>query len=239
MNIDHLDRVIKGNSELSAHQEYLDAIAKPSVDIAFAPGKPDNQATRFGGVPLVAKDFVWPEHPKGEYRFLGQINFSDIENCPPDLPESGLLSLFYAFDEDGEIFWGSDGYVLGFYWPDTDTLVLHPGDSDTPTSGKVILNTGKDIPRYEELRQDWPFDTEALYFIHNFLKVPEYYLLGYPSFYTLGYDPTPGDDWISLITLDSEECMDWNWHDGSKLMVFIEKSKLKNKDFSNLKTDAG
>ncbi|WP_146390953.1 DUF1963 domain-containing protein [Allorhodopirellula solitaria] len=49
-------------------------------------------------------DFAWPAHDVGEYRFLGQIDFSEITDRPDSLPDSGLLSLFYAFDEDGEVF---------------------------------------------------------------------------------------------------------------------------------------
>ena len=44
---------------------------------------------------------------------------------------------------------------------------------------------------------------------------------------------------MSLITLMSNSELDWCWHDGDKLMVFIEKDKLLNKDFSCLKSDAG
>jgi len=64
-------------------------------------------------------------------------------------------------------------------------------------------------------------------------------MLGYPSHYSLMYDPTPGEDWVSLITLASYDEFEWCWHDADKLMVFIEKSKLEAKDFSNLKADAG
>ncbi|MBW2960547.1 DUF1963 domain-containing protein [Mesonia sp. JHPTF-M18] len=33
--------------------------------------------------------------------------------------------------------------------------------------------------------------------------------------------------------------LEWNWHDGGYLMLFIEKDKLAKGDFSNIKTDAG
>jgi uncharacterized protein YwqG len=65
---------------------------------------------------VVPEGFQWPSHDLGEYRFLGQINFIEISSPPSMLPASGLLSLFYAYDEDGEIFWGDPGYVLAFYW---------------------------------------------------------------------------------------------------------------------------
>ena len=99
----------------------------------------------------------------------------------------------------------------------------------------------EDIPRYKELRDDWPLDSDAFCALaelaHN--DLPRDYLLGYPSYFTLGYDPTPGPDWIQLLTLDSHEQFGWNWHDTAKLMVFIEKDRLARKDFSYLKCDAG
>ena len=65
------------------------------------------------------------------------------------------------------------------------------------------------------------------------------YLLGYPSYYSLGYDPTPGPEWIALLTLNSWRALDWCWGDGNKLMVFIERARLAARDFSKLKTEAG
>ncbi|WP_158304965.1 YwqG family protein [Hahella chejuensis] len=181
----------------------------------------------------------WPVHDIGEYRFLGQINFSEIQNGPASLPKVGLLSLFYAFDENGEVFWGDDGYVLGYYWPNTEELSLYPDPEGVVQARKILLQTGVEIPRHEELRQDWPFDTDALYAIQDLEGICDDYILGYPSHSSLAYDPTPGEDWVSLLTLSSHDELEWCWHDGDKLMIFIEKSKLIQKDFGNLKSDAG
>lgn len=224
--------------ELSSHQDYLDKLIVPSVDISISSATALDHESRFAGAPLVPKDFVWPTHKEGQYKFLGQVNFSEITNRPDILPDTGLLSLFYAFDEEGEIFWGDDGYVIGYYWPNIDELsVLEPTNSSL-NAKKILLGGGIEIPRHEDLRQDWPFDTDALYGLQDLEGCCKDYLLGYPSYYTLGYDPTP-EGWMSLITLTSYDDFEWCWHDGDKLMVFIEKDKLLNKDFSNLKTDAG
>ena len=239
MNPEVLDSFIKHDEALSPHRAYLEALIKPSVDILLSTIEAKNHESRFGGSPFVPEQFVWPTHEIGEYKFLGQINFSEIEDCPEGLPCQGLLSLFYAFDEDGEIFWGDDGYVLAYYWPNLEGLVLFPETCAVPEAKKILLRAGKEIPRHKELRDDWPFDTGVLSELRELKGSTEDYLLGYPSFYTLGYDPTPGNDWISLMTLSSHEEFDWCWHDGDKLMVFIEKSRLKNNDFSCLKVDAG
>ncbi|MBB1335183.1 DUF1963 domain-containing protein [Pseudoalteromonas sp. SR44-5] len=239
MNPKILEDFISTDEDFSPHKAYLDSISKSSVDILFSDGVASDSGSRFGGNPLVAKDFVWPEHNVGEYRFLGQINFSEILDCPEPLPKSGLLSLFYAYDHDGEIFWGAEGYVIAYYYPDINDLVMFE-QAAVPQEAKVIrLETGLEIPKHEELRSDWPFDTNLLYELPYLIGHRENYMLGYPSFCSLAYDPTPGDEWLPLLTLASHDGLGWCWHDGDKLMVFIEKEKLKNADFSCLKTDAG
>ncbi|MGO3344844.1 MAG: YwqG family protein [Marinomonas sp.] len=239
MNPEKLENFINTDEELSAHKDYLNSITKASVDISFSKGEAKDYESRFGGNPLASKDFVWPTHEEGEYRFLGQINFSEIRHPMGLLPESGLLSLFYAYDEDGEIFWGDDGYVVGYFYPAVKDLIIYKNTSTNHITKKIVFSNGVEIPRHEDLRTDWPFDTEALYDLPDLEGYCDDYMLGYPSFYTLAYDPTPSDEWMSLLTLTSYDEFEWCWHDGDKLMIFIEKEKLKNADFSNLKTDAG
>jgi uncharacterized protein YwqG len=239
LNPEILRNFINTDEELSPHKRYIESITKPSVDISFSNDEANSYESRFGGTPLVSKGFVWPTHEEGEYRFLGQINFSEISSCPEPLPQSGLLSLFYAYDEDGEIFWGDDGYVIGYFYPDIDDLILCEQTTAIHKAKKILLRNGIEIPRHEDLRKDWPFNTEVLYDFPDLEGYCEDYMLGYPSFYTLAYDPTPGDEWISFLTLTSYDEFEWCWHDGDKLMIFIEKERLKNADFSSLKADAG
>lgn len=220
----------------SAHRDYLHAIAKPSVSIQIAPEAPQDLDCRFGGSPMVPADFVWPTHAVGLYKFLGQFNFAQISNRPELLPDTGMLSLFYAEDEYGDVFWGDEGYVLGFYWPQSANLLaqLNPY-AKAQVCQKLSLTGALDYPRHCELRTDWPFDTELLAEFDALL--PREYLLGYPSNNTLAYNPTPAGDWCSLLTLDSNDL--YQWHDANKLMVFIESEKLAARDFSALKCDAG
>jgi len=231
--------LLKKFIENTTHKGYLERITKPSVDITYTGDPANAEQSRFGGQPLVPKNFEWPSHEVGEYRFLGQFNFAEISGNSAEIPNSGLLSLFYAYDEDGEIFWGDDGFILGYYWPTTTHLELAPKKKSDHTSKGIALTHGLEIPRYEDLRDDWPFDTELLYGLQEQENLPDNYLLGYPSFCTLAYDPTPSQDWISLLTLNSDDDLDWCWHDGDKLMIFVEKTKLKDLDFSYLKADAG
>lgn len=230
--------LLSPDSPLRAHVDYLRAIALPSVTITTDNHPPKGVESRFGGDPLVPTDFTWPEHDVGYYRFLGHINFADMADAPAAMPDSGILSLFFAEDEEGEVFWGDDGYIVGYYWPDAAALQPMKSPHDTPPKAKRLhFANAFDLPRHRELRDDWPFDPDLLDALSDAL--PDDYLLGYPSHTSLAYDPTPGKDWCSLLTLSSHDRFDWCWHDGDNLMVFIEKDKLAQRDFTNLKSDAG
>ncbi len=230
-------------------REHLLRLVRPCVDICVTSRPPLDHESRFGGHPLVPVGFVWPQHPQGDYYFLGQINFSEIANVPPPLPQVGLLSLFYVLDASDEIFWGDDGYIVGYYWPETTGLVLmSQPDNDTLHDGNVVLRfqsrkielqTGVDLPRHEDLDVEWPAEKDRLLESLENLELAEDYLLGYPSFDSLAYDPTPGPEWLPLLTVASHETFDWCWHDGDKLMVFIERDRLAACDFGYLKADAG
>ena len=65
------------------------------------------------------------------------------------------------------------------------------------------------------------------------------WLFGYPRNGTLAYDPTPGPEWRSLLTLGSNDKFEWYWHDGDTLVTFIEEVRLRVGDFSRIKSDAG
>jgi uncharacterized protein YwqG len=269
-----IDRVAN-LAPLKAHADYLHRIARPCVNITLNKTAPTISGSRFGGHPFVPADFQWPQHDIGIYRFLGQIDFAEVAaaraaqhantamNTPTDaahtdapsadavgaLPASGLLALFYAEDEEGEVFWGDDGYVLGFYWPQTEGhALMHAPAGKAPKAKALTFTHSLDLPQHIELRQDWPFEnaddeeaaleclaTEAREVLGN----GEDYLLGYPSFYSLAYDPTPGEGWTALLTVKSHDHFNWCWHDGDKLMIFIEAEKLQALDFGRLKTDAG
>lgn len=57
--------------------------------------------SKFGGSPDLPTEFKWPHHKLGPYRFIGQVYLADILKGPHELPGGGLLSFFYAHDEDG------------------------------------------------------------------------------------------------------------------------------------------
>lgn len=124
MNSTTLEELVNKHLNNSQHKKYFLSLAKPSVTIHITQDSPKRLESKFGGEPEAPENFQWPRHKAGDYVFIGQINFSEIIDLPPGLPQSGMLSLFYALDDTGKIFWGDDDYVLGYYWEETADLNL-------------------------------------------------------------------------------------------------------------------
>lgn len=238
MLLEEVEALVLADDVLRPHKAFILGLAKPCVGIDITDESPMPHQSCFGGGPYAPPGFEWPGHPLGRYEFLGQINFSEIDRPPASLPRSGLLSLFFAFDEEGEIFWQDEGYVIAYFWDDLENFATtHSPHARPCVPRRITLTGGIDLPRHRDLRNDWPFDPAALEDIRQ--KLPEDYLLGYPSFRTLAYDPTPDGNWGSLITLDSHDRFGWCWHDADKLMVFIENAELARSNFGRLRSDAG
>ena len=163
------------------------------------------------------------------------------------LPRTGLLSFFYAHDEEGESFWQDPDYVRAYHFAEIETLQSRetPAAVRLGATMRVALTADVDVP-------PWPWDQSALarwptaesmrdayWEFRSELHPTGAYLLGYPFNTTLAYDPTPGPDWCSLLTLPSNDDLEWSWHDGDYLVAFIEKERLRQREFSRIKADAG
>ncbi|MEK4061405.1 MULTISPECIES: YwqG family protein [Paenibacillus] len=233
-------------SEIARHKEYLLQVVRPAIDIVKNNDvEPRLGCSRFGGAPDLPVGSEWPTYEGNPYRFLGQINFAEISLTGADLPSTGLLSLFVADDPEGEgcLEAFEDGYVHAIYIPESiDLEEISPPNSDNGKTTVIEFIPAMDIPYDEYQVKDWPFGEEEndIYTeIRDSLHKSSDYLLGYPSHCTLAYDPSPGAGWISLLTIASDDDLEWCWHDGDNLMIFIETERLKNLDFSALKSDAG
>lgn len=65
------------------------------------------------------------------------------------------------------------------------------------------------------------------------------YMLGYPPVSTLVYDPTPGPEWMPILSVYSDDGLEFCWHDATSLHVFITRAALAARDFSALRADVG
>lgn len=173
---------------------------------------------------------------------------------------SGLLSLFVAEPTpDYEPFWQDDDYVKAIYTPPAQLpdLVTTKAPAEAPFMeyhpDVCIPLTGFSVECQPPFRAEcvhpesaWPLSEEEtdsyVYedFIDSLRRTPNY-LFGYPSYCSLGYDPTPEphEDYVHLLSLTSIDSLRWCWHDGDRLSVFIKRQDLLRGDFSSLKCDAG
>lgn len=238
--------------ELLPYLDYINSKIRPSIDITLL----DTPITalgqsRFGGKADLPEGTPWPTHPYGPYRFIGQINFSEL--TPPNnlLPPTGLLSLFFAFDKEDRTFWQDPDYVIGLYTPEGTPLKTQEipddlKDSHPETSLRIAFKNTFSIPQDRfHVNGDWPFEPrsdedDAWYNIASEQHTTGAHLLGYPRNNCFSYDPAfEGKDIPVLITLRSFEQLNWCWHDGDRLVVFQDREKLINRDFSGLISDAG
>jgi uncharacterized protein DUF1963 len=232
---------------LDEHREYLLGIARPSVEIITADAPVTRGCSKLGGSPDLPAGFEWPHHELGPYRFIGQVNLADLPEGDHGLPGAGLLSFFYAHDENGESFWGDPDYVRAYRFDGVAALVPvePPAAVRFGSTATLELQPGADVPPWpwdESAAKRWPIDEslrDAYWELRLRLHPGRRYLLGYPFNPTLGYDPTPGPGWRSLLTLDSDDALGWCWHDGDWLVTFIEEQRLRAGDFSQIMADAG
>lgn len=222
---------------IAEHPDWIRHVARPLVGLVRSTLPPARAGSKLGGAPDLPEEVRWPTHGEGSYRFAGQINFGELGPQRVGLPASGLLSLFVADDEDQSVSWQEEQYVRAFFFTDTSELVRResPTSPSEPQGFAVrFADPAVDLPREGTQRSDWP-DGLAEPLVEWWReRQPRFvaYLLGYPAVSTLAYDPTPGPEWTSLLTLSSNDELGWSWHDGAYLHVFIERARLAQSDFS-------
>ncbi len=153
----------------------------------------------------------------------------------------------YAHDENGESFWQDPDYVRAYRFVDLEALqpVEPPAAVRLGSTSTLDFQLGADVPRWPRDKaavKQWPISQsqrDAYWELRLRLHPSGCYLRGYPFNTLLGYDPTPGPEWRSLLTLSSDDEFEWCWHDGDWLVTFIEESRLRAGDFSQIKADAG
>lgn len=232
---------------LGEHRAYLLGAARPTIEAITADAPVTKGCSKFGGPPDLPVDFKWPHHRLGPYRFVGQVNLIDVPAEPHGLPGGGLLSFFYAHDEDGESFWGDPDYVRAYWFENPDALqpIEPPAAVRLGSTLTLRFESGADVPPWpwdEPTASAWPLGESQCDTYHELrlrLHPSRRYLLGYPFNSSLAYNPTPGPEWRSLLSLDSDTKLAWEWHDDDWLVTFIEDQRLRAGDFSRIKADAG
>ena len=126
----------ENNMDTDAVKQELKALCRNAIHLNIG-GKGESVlgGTRFGGVPDVPADFVWPvyegtsfadnEVKKRPLSFLAQFNCADLATLDTEglLPKTGLLSFFYEMET---ACWGFDpkdaGCARVFWFEDTSAI---------------------------------------------------------------------------------------------------------------------
>lgn len=248
MNHKELNQLISRYG-MDHHRDFLLNIARPSINIFIGEFEPLPRSSKFGGSPDVPCDFIWPTHAKGQYKFLAQFSLSDPAFKGFGLPTDAMLSFFHSASTDGyeEYFEGVES-IRVFLFKGLAELSprVPPPPVDRSPCRAVDLKPGLSLPDKEWCKANsipWPIvsyaDSDCFWEIRLDTIPGSSFLFGYPFNNTLAYDPTPGPEWRSLLTLGSHDEMDWSWHDGSWMVTFIKEQSLRSGDFSLIKSDAG
>jgi len=183
-------------------------------------------ASKFFGAPDIFDGFEWPtiEVDGEEYdlSFIGQINLAEVSKYDTDglLPKTGMLYFFYDLDEMPH-----DPSDAG-----SCRVIYHESDDDLHAISYVDED-GEDMS-FREMKVE--FELVEAGFLADDSET--HLLLGEPSMDN-GFWYECIDGWQMLFQLDSMETDDIciNFTDEGFLCFYIDKDKLKARDFSDVR----
>ena len=242
---------------LAPHEDWMRRQLRPALDVRVAaPGA--RVRSRLGGAPELPVGAEWPRIDARPYRFVAQLELAELPSRAlwplpwrDALPSAGLLSLFVADDPTGELDpraeldWTDPRYAIAILTPPGIACepLATPPEVDFGASALVTFHDTLDLPGGLEQAQGWPFDClrdDARSEAYDALRARmhgEHHLFGYPTQYTLAYDPTPPGR-IPLASFTSSELHAWTWHDGDALMLFLDPKEVREGRFG-LGADCG
>ena len=183
-------------------------------------------ASKLFGSPDVFEDFEWPtievEGEEYDLAFIGQINLKDVAKYDTEglLPKKGMLYFFYDLDE------------MPFEPSDLKACKVIYHDSDEELIPTEYVDENEEDLSFREMAIDFEVVEDG--FLAD--DEPTHLLLGVPSLdYGFAYDCIEG--WQMLFQLDSIETDDIciNFTDEGVLCFYIDKEKLKEQDFSDVR----
>ena len=183
-------------------------------------------ASKLFGSPDVFEDFEWPtievEEEEYDLAFIGQINLKDVAKYDTEglLPKKGMLYFFYDLDE------------MPFEPSDLKACKVIYHDSDEELIPTEYVDENEEDLSFREMAIDFEVVEDG--FLAD--DEPTHLLLGVPSLdYGFAYDCIEG--WQMLFQLDSMETDDIciNFTDEGVLCFYIDKEKLKEQDFSDVR----
>jgi uncharacterized protein (TIGR02996 family) len=246
-------------SDLADVKDTVLRLARPIVTIAtetVKEGQIGVGGTKFGGHPDLPSGVEWPRCAEGPLGFLGQIALPDVKNkqAARALPGDGLLS-FFAFQnfETGYqpgVIGAPEGDTRVLYTPAAATLKRRKPPDDLGEAGNDILPACRvalcetwDLPDSKNnLTRTYAADMKKMQKGERGWKLHEvrskchsfgHHLMGYSVHFRTS-DPSPGLDWLPLLSLYSDDNLGWSWCDGEHLAVFVHEDDLRNGSFARV-----
>jgi hypothetical protein len=255
---------------LEPYADEIRAIALPCVHLRAEPVRLPLPATasKFGGTPCMPDGATWPTGASGKpMTFVGQLNFGEIatslsaagQTPPPEMPESGVLSLFLDM---GSMPSGSDegdrDYRRFIWTKDPSGPVpprAVPEQLDSPYECRLVPSVRPCLPSAGDKLAPPPVSSPNLLKAFDQLRTgilpaPRHQILGHASI--VQDDPcswtssepfrlrTNGDRkaWRLLWQIDTdEEDAGFMWGDMGTLYVLIREEDLRARRFDRLQVE--
>ncbi len=236
-----------------------DSYRRPAIQIIHST---EFGFSRFGGLPTVPADFVWPTYENAPLALLLQLDLAEVAESGTDLGLPDRGSLYFFYDQEQST-WGSADEDLGSW----RVLYIDRSESDLqevePPEGLEIVYPTSHVqfrsvsvyPSPERIpgSDDW-YDDDMEAYIElkdSIFGTPDrHYMGGYP-------DPIQDDDmesqcdlsfkdgddhgnsdaksrWKLLLQLDSDNKVNFMWGDVGRLYFFIRNSDLAVRNFDNV-----
>lgn len=215
--------------------------------------------SKFGGLPLVPPEFVWPTYNSRPTPFLLQIDFGEINGDGKlnDFPTSGLLYLFVDNEDVNcpNFERGQEPYAVGrtfkiLFYQQADSLKPATKPHSLGTVYKEFYVSPKAVKTYPDVDDcteafdiycDRPYGGMDDEYDSLQRKTSCGHLLGgWASYVQSGglaiLNERTGEDWTSLLQIDSEDD-DFLWGDCGVLYLDIRTTNLKAQKFDNVRFD--
>lgn len=221
--------------------------------------------SKFGGMPDVPKNFIWPTRGDVCLPFLLQIDFTEIngDGALADFPRTGLLYLFVDGEDvdDPEFEYGEEPYEDGrtfkiLYFDRADGLISAQRPEALVTVYKefnVSAETVKTYPDTEDCKEafdiycDRPVGgMDDAYDYMQGKDMDSTLIGGWASYIQESALPEAGrtdnnGEWVLLMQIISYFDKSWDdcmlWGDAGNIYMFIRKTDLQARNFNNVKFD--
>ncbi len=194
----------------------------------------ENARSHLGGLPDLPVDIKWPETPDGQaMNFVGQIYCTEIPKMKkiPPLPRNGMLSFFYAEEDERGYFGLEPGDDCGWRVLFTESTI--PMKHREAPSGLVVY---KEFPvSFERMEVQAGYGYQG----HQMFGFPAYvqseFMEADCAKMTTPKFASKPEDWLLLLQVNTDQVnSNLQWGDMGTLFFWIRKEDLANRRFDRV-----